>query len=325
MLIHFSVEEWTYYILTLGPTAVLNLGSISLVDNPMDTFQQAQAMGLTRWEQPESGISRSMFLKDAVRKAYMPDSTHPTRESLAVSSSSSSSSSSRPNSRDSRSQNGTEPAIDMTPLPSHRRRQKIYANQLRDRRNRPQTSRDISFGDERPISSYSFIMTRLEGLPYNKPPPVPSASNASYVAHSIAPPMASPPPPPSLSSSSSAEYLPNHVPLATQPLPHPAVAGPSYSWQPQVRDPVDQAIEVMVRDYGFQEQDAKWALKVTDGGDGINANAAIALLMKEQKNTTRSIGLSMHFKKSSTRSKKSKLASSVISSQEAANAGWRWA
>ncbi|PLN83553.1 hypothetical protein BDW42DRAFT_64304 [Aspergillus taichungensis] len=324
------LEEWTYYILTLGPTAVLNLGSISLVDNPMDTFQQAQAMGLTRWEQPESGISRSMFLKDAVRKAYMLDSTHPTQQSLTVSSSSSSSSSSRPNSRDSRSLNGTEPAINMTPLPSHRRRQKIYANQLRDRRNQPQNSRDISFGDERPISSYSFIMTRLEGLPYDKPPPVPSASGASYVAHNIAPPTSSPPPPPSLSSSSSAEYLPNqnHAPKATQPPPppQPAVAGPSYSsWQPQVRDPVDHAIEVMVRDYGFQEQDAKWALKVTDGGDGINANAAIALLMREQKNTSRSIGLSMHFKKSSTRSKKSKLASSVISSQEAANAGWRWA
>ncbi|KAL5339758.1 hypothetical protein BJX70DRAFT_363081 [Aspergillus crustosus] len=56
--------------------------------------------------------------------------------------------------------------------------------------------------------------------------------------------------------------------------------------QPQVRDPADKAIDMMVRELGFNEEDAKWALKITDTGEGINPNAAVALLMQEYQRQT---------------------------------------
>lgn len=39
----------------------------------------------------------------------------------------------------------------------------------------------------------------------------------------------------------------------------------------------------MVHELGFKEEDVKWALKITDTGEGIDANAAVALLTREQE------------------------------------------
>ncbi|KAL2002581.1 hypothetical protein VTN02DRAFT_6478 [Thermoascus thermophilus] len=64
------LEEWTYYALTLGPSAVLNLSSVCPNASPEATFSKAQQLGLTKWEPPERGTSRGAFLKEAVSRVY---------------------------------------------------------------------------------------------------------------------------------------------------------------------------------------------------------------------------------------------------------------
>lgn len=60
-------------------------------------------------------------------------------------------------------------------------------------------------------------------------------------------------------------YIPLLAPLPVR-IPPPC---------PQVLDPVDRAIDMIVNDLGFATEDAKWVLKITDTGKGIDANAAV--------------------------------------------------
>ncbi|KAE8354755.1 hypothetical protein BDV28DRAFT_155923 [Aspergillus coremiiformis] len=279
------LEEWTSYVLTLGPSAVLNMASTG-PGGCGATFRRAQSIGLAKWEYSDSGTSRSSFLKEAVSKAYKPqcDSPRPGASQMREGSSQSSGNTLSPSTCNSK-------GIQLQ-LENHRRRQAAYAEQLRNQRRLPQQARCFSFSDERPISKYSFIMSRLEGLPYEQRPPLPSpAAMASYVAH-CAP--------------SATHYLSKSRP----PLP---------IYQSQVRDPVDQAMDMMVRELGFKEQDAKWALKITDTGEGINANAAVSLLLREHQNFQRNNVVSTRAYRSNS------LLSSVISSPESMNSVWRWA
>lgn len=70
---------------------------------------------------------------------------------------------------------------------------------------------------------------------------------------------------------------------------------------------------MMVQELGFDEGDAKWALKITDTGEGIDIDAAVALLYRERL----SIGRSQS-------SNPESLISSVMNSREMKNSGWRW-
>ncbi|KAB8237702.1 uncharacterized protein BDW43DRAFT_297385 [Aspergillus alliaceus] len=275
------LEEWTYYILTLGPSAVLNMASIG-PGGCAAAFRRAQLIGLTKWERSESGTSRSSFLKEAVSKAYKPRCDSPQQGSSQI-----------PQGISRSFGHTTSPSAISSnavrlQLENDRRRQAVYAEQLRNQRKQPQKAGCHSFADERPISKYSFIMSRLESIPYEQRPPLPSpATMESYVARA---PNAQCPP---------------------KPLP---------IYQPQVRDPVDQAMDMMVRELGFKEDDAKWALKITDTGEGINANAAVSLLLREHQNFQRNDNVvSMRAYRSNS------LLSSVISSPESMNSVWRWA
>ncbi|GFF77935.1 hypothetical protein IFM60648_05085 [Aspergillus lentulus] len=295
------IEEWTYYVLTLGPSAVLSIGSICPFDNAEATFQTAQSIGLTKWEPPDSNISRSTFLKEAVSRAYKVREGSPSLNGSRLSKASSTSSRSSAG-RDKTSQTSSN-ATDSNQ--SNRRRQAVFAAQLRNRRTQQQNNpgNPITFAEERPISSYAMIMSRLEGLPSDQPPP---------------------PPPPSQQVASSASLTPRYCPPApvqySQPLPPPPPTANPVSYRPQVLDPVDQAIHVMVHELGFKEEDAKWALKITDTGEGIDANAAVALLTREQERYEQRRSGRFAF-----RSKSPSLLESVINSQESVNSGWRWA
>ena len=46
-----------------------------------------------------------------------------------------------------------------------------------------------------------------------------------------------------------------------------------------VPDPADLALQKMVHELGFDEEDAKWALKRTDTGESVDINAAVHLLL----------------------------------------------
>lgn len=77
------LEEWTAYVLSLGPLAVLSLSSISAVLTTEATFEKAQDIGLTRWELPEPNSSRRSFLKEAVSRAFSsPSRRHSTGANL---------------------------------------------------------------------------------------------------------------------------------------------------------------------------------------------------------------------------------------------------
>ncbi|KAL4898636.1 hypothetical protein BDV59DRAFT_197526 [Aspergillus ambiguus] len=303
------LEEWTFYILSLGPSAVLNLGSICPADNGLTTFERAKSIGLTKWEQSDSGISRAAFLKEAVSKAYKPrEAPRPARSPRLSQSNSQSSHSSTSHV----SSSSTDSSASNFSLPSHRRRQAAYAEQLRNR-NRLHRPYHNTFAEERPISNYGLIMNRLAGLPSEQPPLLPvtptsmtplSPPRANFAVptsqRSTAP--AAPPMPPN----QTVQLIPaNQTIHSTIPL-----------YRPQVCDPVDQALGLLVGQLGFPEEDAKWALKITDTGEGINADAAVDLLLQEQQ---RCDG------RTSVSSGRNSLVSSVMSNRESSNAGWRWA
>ncbi|QKX57140.1 uncharacterized protein TRUGW13939_04248 [Talaromyces rugulosus] len=64
------LEEWTSYILTLGPSALVALSSVCPNDSAQATFAKAKQMGVTKWEPPEPGSSRQPFLREAIARTY---------------------------------------------------------------------------------------------------------------------------------------------------------------------------------------------------------------------------------------------------------------
>ncbi|KAL5047745.1 hypothetical protein BDW71DRAFT_178999 [Aspergillus fruticulosus] len=314
-----KLEEWTSYILTLGPSAVLALGSIATVDNADEIFQRAQSLGLTKWEAADA--SRSIFFREAVSKAYKPRERSPRKTPPLR----------QPDSNASRSSGSsyTSPSNSAICKP-HRRRQAAYAEQLRNRRAQ---NPDLSYVEERPISSYAEIMNRLAGAPphplYRQTPEelvAPLPTPASTTTPSSPPATVQPTQVPSISTRNI------QIPYTNAHQPRPPVP------VPQIRDPADQAIEIMVHELGFAEEDAKWALKITDTGEGVNPNAAVSLLLQECQRQNLNAGQNTYNygfsgpvllpgltgSEQSTGPRNSVL-SSVMHSQEAMGSGWRWA
>lgn len=106
---------------------------------------------------------------------------------------------------------------------------------------------------------------------------------------------------------------PTQLPQLYQPVPHVSPQPVRPSPKPQVLDPVDRAIRMMVRELGFNEGDAKWALKITDTGEGIDVDSAVSLLFRERISAGRN-----------NRSHPASLLDSVRNSRESKNSGWRW-
>lgn len=65
---NIHAEEWTYHLLTLGPSTILDLAGAS--SPTASTFAQARSRGWTSWQPPAFGASRSTFLKEAVSRVY---------------------------------------------------------------------------------------------------------------------------------------------------------------------------------------------------------------------------------------------------------------
>lgn len=235
-------------------------------------------MGLTKWDLSDAEVTRSSFLKEAVSKSYK------AREdaSSVGSPSNSSASSSRSSLNDQSSQSSTTSSD--KPVQHHRARQAAFAAELRNQRTQPRNVTYTSFADERPISSYTVVMNGLDGLTQH---------------HQQARPPLSPPP---------------HAPIPQVYAPGP---NPNHGPGP-VLDPVDRAIDLIVRELGFNENNAKWALKITDTGEGINTDAAVSLLIRESQARTAKRGWLF----SSSQPKEGSLMESAISED---GIGWRWA
>ncbi|EED19257.1 F-box domain protein [Talaromyces stipitatus ATCC 10500] len=64
------LEEWTHYLLTLGPSALVGLSSVTSSYSAKDIFAKAKQMGVTKWEASEDGSTRSSFLREAISRTY---------------------------------------------------------------------------------------------------------------------------------------------------------------------------------------------------------------------------------------------------------------
>ncbi|KAJ5757355.1 uncharacterized protein N7511_006049 [Penicillium nucicola] len=295
------LEEWTSYILTLGLSAVLTLSAVCPADTTAATFNKAKSIGLTKWEPTETEVSRSPFLKEAVARAYeLQERNLSPRSSISEENRSSS-----PHSDSAR---------------EIRERQAGFARELGHRRRLRGPSSEpegaYSFSAERPMSEFSAIVRNLDGsirIPsmQNDPPvpPVPALvlDRCSTSTSGSGSGSGSNPHTPTQSSNSFPLFPP------PQTYPTPPVRG-YVPLQPQVLDPVDRAMNTMVNEMGFSPEDAKWALKITDTGEGIDATAAIQLLERQRKKNERN-----------PFGKRGSLMSAVIKRQKSQESGWRWA
>lgn len=262
----------------------MTLSSVCPADTTAATFTKVKSIGLAKWEPTETEASRSSFLKEAVSRAYelqeraldSPTEISPQKTSHIE------------NDRD------------------IRERQAGFAHELRRRRELgldPDPTGQFSFSAERPMSEFSTIVHNLNGsIRDHRPiPSVPALvlDRSSTSTAGTAPSTPTYPSDPATAFASS--YTP---PPAMAPLP----------LRPQVLDPVDRAIDMMVNELGFSPQDAKWALKITDTGEGIDATAAVQLLQRQRKrNECNPLGQG------------DTLLSDVIKRQKSQESGWRWA
>lgn len=216
------LEEWMYYVLSLGPSALISMISMCPTDTPKSMFAKAQKMGLTQWEPLEFGASRSSFLRDAVSRVYQ--------------------------------------------------------------------SRFTNLSTESGRSSATGRRTGNTSLDLNES----ARSSQETLSQQQQPPL-----------------------------------------EPEFIDPVDKAMHRLVHELGFSEQDAKWALKITDMGDTINPTAAERLLIsrrKKQREEQRRTNSPIPGRSSPADLNVSTSASQPLlvdphanSPQRAASVGWRWA
>jgi hypothetical protein len=264
---------------------VLTLSAVCPADTTAATFTKAKSIGLTKWEKTETEASRSSFLKEAVSRAYELQER----------------------SLDSPTEISPQKTTPTESDREIRERQAGFANELRRRRERgfePDPNGRFSFSAERPMSEFSTIVHNLNGS-IRDHRPIPSVP-ALVLDRS------------STSTSGSAPHTPTH-PLDSVNAPAPSHTPPPPAMvprplRPQVLDPVDRAIDMMVNELGFNPQDAKWALKITDTGEGIDAPAAVQLLERQRKKNQRNpLGQGDN------------LLADVIKRQKSQESGWRWA
>ena len=249
-------------------------------------------MGLTKWDLSDGEVTRSSFLKEAVSRCYKEREDTASSQQSVRSSGASASSSSWSVAQDQSSQSSAGSSDH--PVQEHRVRQAAFAVELRNQRAQPRNPGYTSFADERPISSYTVVMNGLDGIPQRQRSRAPLSPMPTHFDQ----PRVYPPSP----------VVPGSAP-APVPAPVVAVQPPV---QTQVLDPVDRALAMMVGQLGFNEKDAKWALKITDTGEGIDTHAAVSLLREGQNKAHAS--------------NQGSLLSSVISEEPVnVNSGWRWA
>ncbi|EPS28575.1 hypothetical protein PDE_03521 [Penicillium oxalicum 114-2] len=263
-----ALEEWTSFILTLGLSAVLTLSSLCPAEASSVTFTRAQSHGLTKWEPASNGISRSCFLKEAVSRIY------DEQERMKTST-------------------GLQAGAKAQPESLHRRR--LFQEELRTGRLRGHARHESdpvrTFADERPMSEFSTILHKLDGTEPRRSPlelavPAIPLSHAASLDYLYAPPSVSKPPFHNLGHARSRSLTPGStMPSSRCPRLRTGFTPPAP--RPYVQDPVDRALSRMVDDLGFNPEDVKWALKITDTGEGLDTNAAEKLLRQQKRKNER--------------------------------------
>lgn len=286
-------------------SAVLAVSPFTPNQTPATILERAKSVGLTKWHLTEPGTSRASFLKEAVSRVYEEqERANPAANSAGSPTSPSELPSKEPPTRD-----------------EDRERQAGFSHEIRARRLQGTNNTDAgdSFTGERPMSEFSTILQNLEGIVNNhsNAPPVPPVPPLAYdrSSNSTASPAAPGTPNQNITSDSTVNLVTSRSPPPqTQTIPPPPM-------HPQVLDPVDRAIARMVGELGFYEDDVKWALKITDTGEGIDVEAAEQLLKQEKKRADRNPFTS----RGQHVNGKNSLLASVMKQQGTQDSGWRWA
>ncbi|KAL8681730.1 MAG: hypothetical protein Q9186_002177 [Xanthomendoza sp. 1 TL-2023] len=215
------------------------------------TFAHARSRGYTAWSRPSLGASRSTFLKEAVSRVYE-EKMCQRYPTIHVS---------------------TSPTTSSPPSPSDaqssRQRCAAHAAEIRAKRNDP-AFQALPPSEERPMSNFPDVLEKLENN--TNVPEVPAMpTGLSQLA---------------VSSASTPQPIQSSIsPLNLHSVHVPVPSGP------QVRDPVDVAVDRLVA-MGFDEKKAKKALADTDSGNSVNFEKAVEALVRERK---RDVGGLMHW------------------------------
>ncbi|KAI2012639.1 hypothetical protein LOZ39_000575 [Ophidiomyces ophidiicola] len=269
------LECWTQYLLTLGPSAILTLCNLN-PDTPIeDMFSRAQSLGWTQWTSPtkaKSGSNRS-FLKEAVSRVHENQLVREEGRTQCITTQAPSGLSLEvppysPKQRVRSYSAGTR-------IPKQRRKE--FAIEIRQKRqdNEKPTQRLVPAVEERPTSNFEQVIQQLDGTQHQ----FLSGHSAFYNYPYPAPERRSAPPlyPQAIITAAPAEAE-EKIPVHDH---HTSVLHQKYSHipPPGFIDPADRALHKLVHELGFNESDAKWALKCTDTGESVDVEAAINLLL----------------------------------------------
>ena len=248
-------EEWTHHLLTLAPPTVLDVTSPTTPTAA--TFAHARSRGYTNWNPPP--VSRANFLKEAVSRVY--------QERIALAHKPSAPSSPQAVSTDPASPVESQ-AVSTDGVVAARWRCARHAAEIRAKRSQP-SFKTLPASEDRPMSKYPDVVKKLDKATPGDSPPVPTLSpslNTAMGQHSKTP-----------SESDTSKHM-----ISALVVPK----------GPQVRDPVDVAVERLVS-MGFESAKAKKALANTDTGNSINFDTALEHLVRERK---RDVEGWMHFR-----------------------------
>lgn len=255
----FALEEWTYHLLTLAPPAVLEVTSPN--SPTAATFAHARSRGYTVWSPPSQGASRSTFLKEAVSRVYHEKmlQRHPTVQITTH----------------------LEANLETTSSPtegllSPRQRIAAHAAEIRAKRNDP-AFKALLPSEERPMSNFPDVLSKLETSPLTEDYTSTLSSSSLTPSASLFPPF-----------SGSSTPLTIQTPSRSSTLEKQFISSSTVTLSPQIRDPVDVAVDRLVK-MGFEERKAKKALAETDSGNSIDFDKALEMLVRERKRDVSSL------------------------------------
>lgn len=236
------LDEWYHYLLTLGPSTILDLAAPSRLSDS-SAFRVAAENGWTKWKVPEHGGSRKTFLKEAVSRVY---------EAKIASTFSSSS------------------QKEMMRQVSKQRIQK-HITEIRKRKDTGEY-REVRMSQERPMSEWEGVIRTLTTARPNK-------QALAIPPMRYPPPTMALPPIPTFTNRTVAMPLLPSPPVEEHPafLQHPLQRDIFQS--DAAENSADKAIYRIV-EMGFTPDQARQALRITDMGDGLRVDRAVELLLR---------------------------------------------
>lgn len=251
-------EEWTYHLLTLAPPTILDVTSPK--SPTVATFAHARARGYTSWTPSPMGASRSTFLKEAVSRVYSEKMTqrHPIINIVS-------------------SQDSCQPYVPTADeIQATRLRIAAHGAEIRAKRNDP-AFKALAPSEERPMSNFPDVIAKLDDSPATSA----STATPSSLATSSTYPQSSGTPGTLGTTAFSTPASESQYNRSTSIEKELGIVN-SVTMGPQVRDPIDIAVERLVA-MGFEVKKAKKALAETDTGESIDFDKALELLVRERK------------------------------------------